>query len=179
MLSKTALTCLVVTALGLAACAPQEQQAPGEVVNQALGIRLAPLPPGFVVSTNQGPVLELSLAGQDDGGVISFEVGPEDSSPNLIAAMSANQRRIQSLPKGDYKGGQELQGPLGTAFYSRGLYDDGSGLVEETRIFTVHPNESKILTLVYRYPAAADSSVRVTQLLEIFALVDGIQPAAN
>jgi hypothetical protein len=75
------------------------------------------------------------------------------------------------MPGADYKGGQELVTPLGSAFYSRGRYLAGAELVEDTVLVSKHPSSNRLLVISYRYPAGADSSVRVQQLLEIVTVL--------
>jgi hypothetical protein len=50
---------------------------------------------------------------------------------------------------------------------------DGA-LIEETTIFTLHPYTDRITTITYRYPAGDDSCERVQQLLEVLAIVEGL-----
>ena len=143
------------------------------VVNEALGLRLVSLPPEFEVAINQGRELELVPAEDAVGGRVTFEVGEVESGINLIAAVKRHQRQIEEQPEADYQGGQELQTPYGTAFYSRGRFLAGMDETEETVILLKHPTESRLLTIRYRYPAAADSSVRVQQLLDILGVLEG------
>jgi len=113
----------VLIALSLVACAgpPAPPPDPG-VENLDLDIRLAAVPDGLLVADNQGTSLQLRPTGENVGGVLWFTVGPEQDGVNLVAAVKAHQEHIEGLPEGDYKGAQELQGPLGTAFYSRGRF---------------------------------------------------------
>ena len=70
--------------------------------------------------------------------------------------------------------GQELVSPLGTAFYSRGRFTLDGEAVEEAKIFSLHPDGDRILTLRYRYPAGVDSSVRVQQLFDVLGTIEGL-----
>jgi hypothetical protein len=157
-----------------AACGPGETPpADTGVRNEALDIRLAAVPEGFHVVENDGSSLVLAPSGEGVEGRVTFSVGPPVEGVNLIAAMDEHQAEIEALPDGDYRGGQELQTPLGTAFYSRGRFRDADGnLVEETRILAIHPRAERLLTLQYRYPAADDSRSRVEALIGVFAQVE-------
>ena len=175
----TLLACPVLA--GSLACGQPAEPPPDRgVVNPALGLRLAAVPDGFTVVRNQDDQLVLEPTAEDTSGAVTVNVGPVEDGVNLIAAMDAHQERIEGLPEGDYRGGLELQTPLGTAFYSRGRYrsDDG-GLVEETRVLAIHPVEERLLTMEYRYPAGEDSKARVESLLELFSQVEAPVPAPS
>ena len=163
---------VVVLAACCAACSPQQAPPEGGYSNLDLGIRLAAVPDGFAVAVNQGSSFELRPTDETVGGLLWFGVGPEVEGVNLVAAVNKHQARIEGLPGGDYKGAQELQGPLGTAFYSRGRYLDGETETEETILVTIHPKGNRMLTITYRYPAGNDSAARVEQLIETLAFVE-------
>jgi len=163
----------VLIALSVAACAgPQATPPDPGVENLDLGIRMAAIPDGLVVTDNQGTSLQLRPADENVGGVLWFAVSPEQIGINLVEAVKAHQERIEGLPEGDYKGAQELQGPLGTAFYSRGRFVEDGAMVEETVIVTLHPSANRLLTISYRYPAGEDSPRRVEQLIEVLSNVE-------
>jgi hypothetical protein len=167
---------LAVSALIVAtACQDRQPAAPADlsVTNEALGLRLVSLPPEFVVAANQGRDLELIPADDAVSGLVTFEVGGEEQGINLIAAVNHHKREIEEQPEPEYQGGQELLTPFGTAFYSRGRFLSGLDEVEETVLLFKHPSEGRLLTIRYRYPAGADSSVRVQQLLDILGLLEG------
>lgn len=63
---------------------------------------------------------------------------------------------------------------LGTAFYSRGRFVLDGASIEETVVFTLHPDADRMISLRYRYPAGVDSSVRVQQLFDVLATVGGV-----
>jgi hypothetical protein len=175
---RTDAACAAILLLtGLIGCTPAPAPAPTGVVSPSLGIALSELPAGFAVSRNQAGILELAPSAAGIGGLITFRLGPEDANVNLIAAMSEDQRRVEGLPGGEYKGGQELAGPLGPAFYSRGRHQDGDTVREETAVYTVHPDGPRLLEIRYAYPAAADSAERVSQLLAVLAVVEAAPPA--
>ena len=107
--------------------------------------------------------LELRPTGEGVDGLVWFAVGPEKVGVNLVAATQAHKVQIENLPDGEYKGGEELQGDFGVAFYSRGRFSEGDATVEETVLFLIHPSASRQLEIHYRYPAADDSAARVEQ----------------
>lgn len=156
-------------------CGSREPAPPPDpsVVNEALGIQLADVPPEFEVAVNEGDRLELVPVEASVGGRVVFLVGEERDAINLIAVVKQHQQRIEEMPEAEYKGGQELVTPFGTAFYSRGRYLAGVTETEQTDIYLKHPFQPRLLTISYTYPAAGDSSVRVQQLLDLLALLEG------
>ena len=163
----------VFIALAVVACAgpPPPPPDPG-VDNRDLNIRLAAVPDGLVVADNQGTSLELRPTDENLGGVLWFAVGPEQIGVNLVAAVKEHQAHIEGLPDGDYMGAQELQGPLGTAFYSRGRFVEKGVEEEETVILTIHPSGNRMLTISYRYPAGEDSAARVEKLIDVLSYLE-------
>ena len=160
----------------VAACAPPPSPPDPSVENPGLGIRLNAVPESLVVASNQGSRLELRPAAEDVDGKLWFSVAPEDRGENLVEAVKLHQSRIEGLPEGDYKGAQELQGPLGTAFYSRGRFLEGGTVIEETVLFAVHPTQSRALEIIYQYPVGDDSAARVEQLIDVLAYLEGTAP---
>jgi len=179
---RTLALCLVLPVIVLAAACggPDQPEAPviDSVTSEVLGIRLDPMPPDFTVAVNDERGLELAPADAKVAGQVVFEVGDEEPLIDLVAAVQRHQRRVEGMPGADYKGGQELVTPLGSAFYSRGRYLAGADLVEETVLVTKHPSSNRLLAISYRYPAAGDSSVRVQQLLEIVSVVQSLGSSA-
>ena len=163
---------LVIAAVLATACAPPPPPPDPGISNIDLAIRLADMPAGLVLAHNQGSSLELRPADETVSGTIWFAVGPEERGVNLVAAVKEHQTRIEGLPDGQYQGAQELQGPLGTAFYSRGRYLEGETVQEETVLLTIHPSENRLLKIAYRYPAGDDSAARVEQLIGVLAEVE-------
>lgn len=173
-------TLALAAAVLLATCAPAPTTPPDtSVTNAELGIRLAAVPEGFEVARSEGAVLELRPVGGIAGGSVLFAVGPEETGVNLVAAVKAHQAHIEGLPGGEYQGAQELQGPLGTAFYSRGRYQGADGLEEETVILSLHPSQSRLLEITYDYPAGDDSAARVKELIGVLAQVEGTKPEGS
>jgi hypothetical protein len=158
----------------VAGCGPRDGEPPPDpsVTNETLGLTLRAVPEDFIVDVNEGDRLELVPIESSVGGRVAFSVEPEDRAINLVSAVKRHQQQIEEMPEAEYKGGQELVTPFGPAFYSRGRFLAGMTDTEETRIFLTHPYQERMLIIAYRYPAGADSSVRVQQLLDILALVD-------
>ncbi len=162
----------MVTGCG-AADQPEGPALANDVSSPSLGLTIVGLPPVWTVAVNEGERLELIPLDTGRSGLVRVSVGPEETGVNLVAAVDAHQMMIESSEGGVYSGAQELSGPLGVAFYSRGRYEDEHGsMVEETRIFALHPTASRLLVFDYTYPAADDSSTRVSELIELFALVE-------
>jgi len=150
------------------------QPPPTTVENATLGLRLAGLPDDLSVAVNDGDRLELVPAAQDVEGRIVFGVLPPEAGQNIPAAVADHQASIAGRDGGSYQGSQELISPLGTTFYSRGRFTADGLPVEETVVFTLHPAGGRMMTITYTYPADEDSSVRVQQLLDVVAVVEGI-----
>lgn len=163
---------VTVALLALSCGGPTPPPEPTVIQNIDLGITLSGLPDGLVLASNQGSSLELRPSDPLQGGVLWFSVGPEQEGVNLVAAVQAHQAQMEGKVDASYKGGQELQGDFGTAFYSRGQYTEGDELVEETVIFMIHPVGNRLLSVHYRYPAGDDSAARVEQLIEVVSYLD-------
>lgn len=167
--------------IGLSACTPSPTDEPSTplpitVENTDLRLRLLELPVAFAVITNAGTELAVEPTDPAVAGRIEFLVSPPQDGQNLISALKFHQAFIENQEDGDYRGGQELVSQLGTAFYSRGRFVLDGEAIEETVVLTLHPDADSMLRLRYRYPAGIDSSVRVEQLFEVFACVEGLKP---
>jgi len=160
---------LVVSTLSCAEPPPPPPPPDTSVENTELGIGLASVPEGLRTTLNEGSSLELRPTAEGADGLVWFAVGPEKVGVNLVAATQSHQAQIENLPDGEYKGGQELQGDFGVAFYSRGRFTEAEATVEETVLFLIHPTANRQLEIHYRYPAADDSAARVEQLISVLA----------
>lgn len=147
---------------------------PSSIENPELRLRLVGVPSDFEITSNQARELVLGHTDPAVGGDVVIATQPPEDGQNLVSAVAFHQAFIENQEDGDYQGGQELIGPLGTAFYSRGRFHLDGKAVEETKIFTLHPDGDRILTLRYRYPAGVDSSVRVQQLFDLLATIEGL-----
>lgn len=114
----------------------------------------------------------IDLASAERTGTVRITVGEEETGVNLVSKVDEHQSRILSQPDGEYSGAQELTGPMGTAFYSRGRYVLDGKPVEETIIVALHPRSSRALWLTYVYPADTDSSQRVDELIGLFSSIE-------
>ncbi|MDX2438491.1 MAG: hypothetical protein QNL88_15775 [Acidobacteriota bacterium] len=165
---------LVVIALAVSCAAPIAPPESVVIQNIDLGLALSGLPDGLKLASNQGTSLELRPTDDMIGGILWFAVGPEQEGVNLVAAVQTHQERMEGMPEADYKGGQELQGDFGTAFYSRAQYVDQDERVEETIVFMIHPAGNRLLGVHYRYPAGDDSAARVEQLIDVVSRVETV-----
>ena len=163
--------CLVVLSCLGSGCSPTVTQ-PNGISNEALDLSVAYLGDDWIVETNQGQDLVIVPSDPERQGTLEFVVGPEETGINLVAALDSHRKEIESRPDGAYSGAQELTGPMGTAFYSRGRFKGADGTVEETRLLSIHPRSSRMLEMVYLYPGGDDSSRRVGELIELFAEVE-------
>ena len=142
--------------------------------NLELRLRLTSIPSGFTVVVNDGDQLILESTDSTTEGRIVFANMPPEAGQNLPAEVKAHQIFIEDQEGADYLGGQELVSQLGTSFYSRGRYLDDGAELEETVVFSLHPYADRIMTITYRYPAGVDSSIRVQQLFDVLAVVEGL-----
>jgi len=171
-LSASVLGVSLVILIGLGtACSPTPPP-PDGISNTTLDLSIGHLRDDWLVETNQGRDLVIVPSDPERQGTLEFVVGPEETSINLVAALDTHRKEIESRPDGVYSGAQELTGPMGTAFYSRGRFTGSDGTVEETRLLSIHPRSSRIVEMVYQYPAGDDSSTRVGELIELFAEVE-------
>jgi hypothetical protein len=167
---------IALLAMLMAGCARPPEPTPvasQPVTNQALGIALATLPEAFVVATNQGSDLVLVPAGDEAGAAsLTFALDAEGDSLNLVAAVERHQEEISSRQNGTYLGKTELAGTIGFAYLSRGRFEDAGRQLEESHIFALNPTGTRMMHLVYTYPAGDDSSARAQSLIEVLAAVE-------
>ncbi|HVS16794.1 MAG TPA: hypothetical protein VMV46_23020 [Thermoanaerobaculia bacterium] len=165
--------------------APEEAPAPPEALtNQALALRFAGLPQGFVVADN-GARLVLVGEGTMGDGTMTVEAGePSDFGIDPVAEANAEQERFEGLPDGVFLGVRQLVLPIGPGAWARGRFSADGRALEETRVFVVHPTENRLVTASYVYPAgeAEDSGQRVQRLFELVGEIeaadDPVQPPA-
>lgn len=142
------------------------------VVSTSLGLRLAAVPDGLRLASNSEGALVLLPDQPGKVGRIEITVEPIEAGVNLVEAIHHHQAAITARKGASYLGAQELTGPLGSAYWSRGRYPEGGKMLEETRVFTLTPDHSRIVDLTYRYPAAEDSSQRVQKLLDVLGEIE-------
>ncbi len=160
------------------ACSPRESTEtppPSRIAIPALGLELAGLPAGFEVDsvTDEGIVLGPSDA--DMEGTLRIGPAPGEAGTNLHEAVTAHRKEIEDRPGGSYLGAQELVGPLGTAYWSRGRYTRDGRELEEAAAFTLDSTQTRIIRITYVYPAGDDSAERVQTLLGVLGQLE--QPA--
>lgn len=169
---------LLMAASALAACGGgggetgEEAPAGPRVESPELGIAIASVPAGFEVTGVEDGVLELR---HETGGMMEMTVDtPEVGGVNLVAAVREHEAKIGARPGSEYKGQQELMtANLGTAYYSRGVWEEEGELREEAAVFLLHPTGDRQLTVVYRYPSGDDSQSRIQD--ELFAVVGELE----
>lgn len=174
---------LVLAGLGIGACQSPEPRAPtppNRVENPTLNIAVADVPEPFVLETNQDTVLRFTTAGGEADGLLTFDVGPLSSSPiNLVEEVKARRTAFEEATGGRYHGNRELATPHGPAYTARGTIEGGDGVIEEIWIYTIHPSEYRLLTLVYRYPSAEDSADRAAQVMSILGEVESVADSSG
>ncbi len=175
MRSPLMTTVLLIPAVALLACGARstatEETPANRVEAPGLGIAIADLPGGLTVEKNEGS--ELVLVPEGKAGRIVIRAGTPAEGTNLVQAVKDHQASIEARPGAHYLGVRELVTPLGSAYWSRGRYEEGGTLVEETRILVLHPSGDRLLTLTYVYPAGEDSSARIQELLGVVAELEG------
>ncbi|NOZ77824.1 MAG: hypothetical protein GXP48_01335 [Acidobacteria bacterium] len=173
---------LVLSLIGMPACA-RKATAPASaskaITARSLGLELAGLPDGLKLASRNAGIIILAPRKEQVGGTIVIDELPKSAGLNLLDAVHGHQAAITARTGGKYLGAQELKGPLGTAFWSRGQYMSGRGRVEETVIFTLSPDGTRIARLRYTYPAGNDSSARVKTLLDVLGEIEAIRPVKN
>jgi hypothetical protein len=171
-----ALTLLLLAGAAWTGCSeskPEPESAP-RVENSSLDIAIAAVPAPFVVGTNEGSVLELRAPGQAAEARLFFETTGEMSSGiNLVAEAEGMRDWFEQQPEGQYFGNLELGTPLGPAFTSRGSYALDGVMVEEIRVFAIHPVSNRLLRLTYRYEPG-EGKERLQQLAEVLGEVEGL-----
>lgn len=147
--------------------APPEPAQPAGVAIPGLGLELATLPGGLVVDSVSDDSLVLVPSDAAIEGRLRIAAAPAELGTNLQEAVRAHRQEIEAHPGGTYLGAQELVGPLGTAYWSRGRYSVDGTTVEEAAAFTLDPTRSRIVRVTYVYPADGDSAERVQTLLDV------------
>lgn len=174
--SRSTLLAISLSLLGVACRAPEQVPATTQrVENPELGIAIAALPEEFEVESNQGSDLRLTAPGPNGAGIVEIGVEPKGTTAiNLPAAAKATQQYFESLTNGQYFGNLELVAPIGSAYTARGAYDRDDGRVGEIRVFALHPNQSRLLTLAFVYPDG-ESKERMQQLATLLGEIEGLE----
>jgi hypothetical protein len=158
---------------------PQETAPAPRVENSGLGIALATVPSPFVVGTNEGSTLKLRAPGETSEGILFFEVAGETRGGiNLIAEAEGMQDWFEQQPDGQFFGNLELGTPLGPAFTSRGSYTLDGVMIEELRVFAIHPSSNRLLRMTYRY-SPGEGKERLQQLAEVLGEVEAFDTSVQ
>ncbi len=170
--------------------APEPEGYSGPVAFQETGVGFLALPDGCLVpepadqAEPAGSAIEIScelLETTDNpagpAGTVHVEVSERREGHIELAEVSAleairleQEPLYEALPGGEFKGvgGMLAYGPFGATRYSRGHYQaaDGSTL-QQIRLFMVHPNDNRILSIVYNHPFVdnADTTTRINNHL--------------
>jgi hypothetical protein len=161
---------------GCAESPPDLARAP-RAENPELGIAIAAVHPPFVVTRNEGAVFELRAPGEAGDATLFLETTAEmGGGINLVAEAEGMREWFEQQPEGQYFGNLELGTPLGPAFTSRGSYALEGTIVEEIRVFAIHPTGNRLLRMTYRY-SPGEGKERLQQLAEILGEIEGVWPA--
>lgn len=162
----------------LLACGPGEtpDEGPRRVENGGLGLVLADLPAGCSVARNEGEDLELTCLREGIPGTVVFEVGEEERGVNLVEAANAQREWFENETGGAFFGNRELVTPGGPAYTARGRYREDGEAIEEIRVLTLHPGESRMLIVRLLYPEGGDevTKERFDQLLAVVQEIEGL-----
>lgn len=148
------------------------EQAAQRVESPALGIALAEVPDGVEVVSTDDNAIRFAPADGVAGDVVLDVRAPESGGVNLVAAVQAHQRDIQSRADGEYHGSQELRTQLGPAFTSRGSYVSADGAVQELHVYALHPGGDAMLRLLTELRSDEDPAARAQTMLELLAQVE-------
>jgi len=158
--------------------AAEPSLAPERVENPDLQIAIAGVPGGFDVAANEGATLELVRERGLPPGRAWVAVGDAvEGGINLIEIIRGQREVFEALPGGSFAGNGELVLPDGRpAYYSRGRFQDEEGtVVEEFRVWSVHPVEAnRLLQVFYRYAAGEDSVQRLEDVLLLVGEIEGL-----
>lgn len=162
---------------------PAVSMAPQRIENPELQLAIAGLPGGYDLAVNEGDRLELVREPGLPPGRAWFVLGePVEGGINLVEIIGGQRQVFEALPGGSFNGNGELVLPDGRpAYYSRGRFqDEGGAMVEEFRIWSVHPvANDRLLTVYYRYPAARDSAQRLEDVLLLVGEIEGLGGATT
>ncbi len=151
------------------ACATETQPEPAAregVTNADLNLAFASLPEGMAVSKNDALAIVLR-AEEETAGAREMWVEVDQTSDfgiQLNEIVAGQKAAFELMPDGSFGGNRQISTPAGQGYYSRGAYSYEGTLVEETRVFLVHPTENRLVTFHYRYPAQSDSAARIQEL---------------
>jgi len=171
---------LLATVLAMPACsrkAAPPTHAAAPVAAPGLGLEIGKVPDGFRLVSKSAKDIVLAPKGKTASGRVVISLLPAAAGLNLVEAVHRHQAAVSARPDGAYLGAQELTGPLGTAYWSRGRFTADGKPVEETVIFTLDPSGRRIVSIRYTYPAGGDSRERVRSLLDVLGEIEAIPPA--
>jgi hypothetical protein len=174
---------LAVLGLGILACGspPGESAAKAKklprIESQELGIAIGAVPAIFDVVSSEGG--EVHLRRHEGEGDVRFEIQrPEIGGVNLIEIVRDWKEKYLAMPAGKFLGQVELTTQLGPAYTVRGSYEQDGKALEERRIFCLHPDGDKVLTLVYTYPEGNSSRTRTDELVELLTELEPLDHQA-
>lgn len=172
---------LQVAISGCAATPDPEPELPSPVTNTALNLTFGDLPEGFEVESNRSDELRLVSTTEGREGAMWVEVSERsDYGIDLVKIVNAQKANYEEREAGEYSGARQLMTPSGEGYYVRGRYHDSEQrLVEETRVYLVHPSENRLVALHYLYPAADDSAERLPELFGWLAEMSAAEPSAT
>lgn len=152
------------------------------VVNAALHLTLdPPAGAGFELAANEGTTLELLRPAAEgrEAATLTFAAGAPEPNVNLVDAVNVQKAAIEARPGSQFLGQVQLMSQIGNAFSTRGRYpgDDGRE-IEELRLFAIHPDGDRLLTLTYRYhPTAGETKERINEVMGALGLVRPVAAA--
>jgi len=149
----------------------QEAKKLPRIENPTLGIAIGAVPAAFKVESQEGEEIRLRRA-EGEGEITIFQEFPEVGGVNLVQMVRTWKEKYQTMPEGKFLGQVELTTQFGPAYTVRGSYQEDGVPREERRIFCLHPDGDKVLTLAYVYPLGNNSRERTD---ELFGLVTELE----
>lgn len=184
---------LLVLGLGtLGACTTSEEPEPAApqepakqpVENPELGIGLTDIPDDFRLVSNdaEGIRLETKPNPEVASGTLWVTAGEEQRAGiNLVKGVQEQKEYLESQPEGKFLGQIELVGPTGTAYSTRGRYQQDGTQMEEIRFLSLHPLQpdvNRMLILKYVYEVSGDTKERMDQAMAVLGEVVPASQAA-
>ncbi len=178
--------------IGCGAAPEPEETGPIRIVLEEEGLGVLDLPDGCTRVEPGGHALELACelletlanpAGPE--GRIHLELGePTDRHIELVdisvleTIREEHRTLFEALPGGEFlgAGGAIIYGPFGPSRYTRGRYRAENGeMLQRIRLFTVHPMQNRLVSLVYDHPPGNDDDTKARLNNHLFILLENLR----
>lgn len=156
---------------------PDTQAEPRRISNARVGIDLVGLPEGFRLVSHEGAEIVLERKPELPPGTAVITAEEPAGNVNLVAAVNEQATAIEERPGGSFQGQTELGSHFGPAYLTRGRWAEEGSEKEEMKLFSLHPESSRLLVITYTYPLTGDTKDRATQIMDVLASLEA--PAAD